>query len=288
MLARLTDRETGRVNVTPAVNPLIRLGLELPRLGVEAGHRAIDDDPIALPEVARLAEDAAIGTLWLADAPPGIDPMPLAGSLAGRTSRIGIGIIVRPSHGRHPSVVAREVTTIDLLTAGRAAVALLEDGRGPLDVDRLAEATAILHALLTEEEVSIAGHFYEVAELTTRPRPVHAHGPLVIAGFVEAPPQSDSSAESILVGASADAYVTGGGPSEVAACRTRLDRAAPAGSDPVLVWRGGLPAGAPGEFATSIFEAGADGMIAVLDEDAEVGGAFQRGAVERVLDAMAP
>jgi hypothetical protein len=29
-------------------------------------------------------------------------------------------------------------------------------------------------------------------------------------------------------------------------------------------------------------------MIAVLDEDAEVGGAFQRGAVERVLDAMAP
>src|ERR1035438_7972808 len=47
---------------------------------------------IALPEVARLAEDAAIGTLWLADAPPGIDPMPLAGSLAGRTSRIGIGI----------------------------------------------------------------------------------------------------------------------------------------------------------------------------------------------------
>ena len=103
MLARLTDRETGRVNVTPAVNPLIRLGLELPRLGVEAGHRAIDDDPIALPEVARLAEDAAIGTLWLADAPPGIDPMPLAGSLAGRTSRIGIGIIVRIprlSHGR--------------------------------------------------------------------------------------------------------------------------------------------------------------------------------------------
>jgi alkanesulfonate monooxygenase SsuD/methylene tetrahydromethanopterin reductase-like flavin-dependent oxidoreductase (luciferase family) len=275
--------------VTPAVHPLIRIGLELPPLGAEAGRRKTGVDSIALPEVARLAENAGIGVLWLAEAPPGgIDPMPLAGSLAGCTSRIGIGIVVRPSRGRHPSVVARDVTTIDMLTGGRAAVALVEDGRRPLDVDRLAEATAIVHALLTEEEVSIAGRFYEVAELTTRPRPVHDRGPLVIAGFVEPPPHSDSPAESILVGGSADAYVSGGGPPEVAACRARLDGATPPGSDPVLVWRGGFPAGAPAEFATSIFEAGADGMIAVLDDDAAVRGAFQRGVVERVLDAMAP
>jgi hypothetical protein len=136
--------------------------------------------------------------------------------------------------------------------------------------------------------VTVAGRFYEVAELTTRPRPVHDHGPPVIAGFAESPPPSEPSAESIVVNACADAYLTGGGPSDVVGCRARLDGATPAGSGPVLVWRGGLPVGATGEFATSIFEAGADGMIVVLDEDAEVGGAFQRGAVERVLDAMAP
>jgi hypothetical protein len=284
---RLAIRERGRVIVAPAVHPLIRLGLELPPLGVGAGRRRTDDDWIALSEVARLAQEAAMGTLWLAEASPGgFDPVPLEGFLAGRTSRIGIGIVVRPGLGRHPSVVARDVTTIDMLTGGRAAVAVLEDGRGPLDVDRVAEASAILHALLTEEEVTVAGRFYEVAELTTRPRPLHHEGPPVIAGFAELPPPSEPSAESIVVNASADAYVSGGGPFDVAACRARLDGAAPAGFEPVLVWRGGLPDDAAGEFATSIFEAGADGMIAVLADEAESAGAIERDSVMRVLEAF--
>ena len=272
------------------MHPLIRLGLELPPLGVGAGRRKTDSDSIALGEVARLVEDAGIGTLWLTEAAPdGFDPVPLAGFVARRTSRLGIGIVVRPSRGRHPSVVARDVTTIDLLTDGRAAVAVLEDGRGPLDVDRVTEATAILHRLLTEDEVTVAGQFYEVAELTTRPRPVHSHGPPVIAGFTDQPLPSDSrSAESILVGASAAAYVTGGDPPDVAACRARLDGAAPASSDPVLVWRGGLPNDAAGEFATSIFQAGADGMIFVLDDDGEAGGAIERAALQRLIDVLGP
>lgn len=285
---RLTACALGALSSARAVNPLIRLGLELPPLRGDAPR---DGDLISLAEVARLAEDAALGTLWLAEGPPGgIDPVPLAGSLARVTATLGIGIGVRPSRGRHPSVLARDITTIDLLTDGRVAVALVEDGTGPLDVERLGEATSILHLLFTEQEVTISGRFYEVAELTIRPRPLRPEGPPVVAGILGPPLSADPWPESVVVEASADAYVTGGTPADVAACRARLEGVAPAGGRPTLLWRGAL-AGDPAEaaeLAGSVLEAGADGLIAVLDPDSEVGARFLRAAVGRLLDTFGP
>jgi alkanesulfonate monooxygenase SsuD/methylene tetrahydromethanopterin reductase-like flavin-dependent oxidoreductase (luciferase family) len=245
---------------------------------------------ISVAEVARLAEDGGIGTLWLAESRSGgIDPMPVAGSLARMTSTLGIGIIIRPSLGRHPSVVARDITTIDRLAEGRAAVAVLEDDAGPLDVDRLGEATSVLHRLFTEEAVTVAGRFYGVTELTTRPRPVRPEGPLVVAGLVGAASSDDTAAELAVVEASADAYVTGGTPSDVSACRVRLDGFAPAGGNPTLLWRGSLDGdgSAAGELAASILEAGADGMIVVLPRASAVGGAFERAAVVDLVELIA-
>lgn len=273
------------------MHSLIRLGLELPALLGDPGPGRIEGDLISVAEVARLAEDAALSTLWLAEAGPGgIDPVPLAGSLAIATTRLGVGIMIRPSRGRHPSVLARDVTTIDLLTDGRAAVALVEDGAGPLDVERLGEAASILHLLFTEEEVTTSGRFYEVAELTTRPRPLRPEGPPVVAGILGPPVTADPWPESVVVGASADAYVTGGNPADVAACRNRLEAVAPPGGRPTLLWRGAL-AGDPlraAELAGSVLEAGADGLIAVLDPDSATGGRLVRAAVGGLLDTVGP
>jgi hypothetical protein len=268
---------------------LLRIGLELPPIDRDADPKVASGALISVADVARLAEDGGIGTLWLAEPRSGgIDPMPVAGSLARVTSTLGIGIIIRPSLGRHPSVVARDVTTIDLLAQGRAAVAVLEDDVDPRDVERLGEAAAMLHRLFTEEGVTVAGRFYEVTELTTRPRPVGPEGPPVLAGIVGPAHGGHRLAESVVVDASADAYVTGGSPAEVAACRSRLDGIAPADANPTLLWRGTLDGGPGevGELAAAVFDSGADGIIGVLDPRAEVSGAFRRTPVVRLLDGL--
>jgi alkanesulfonate monooxygenase SsuD/methylene tetrahydromethanopterin reductase-like flavin-dependent oxidoreductase (luciferase family) len=273
------------------VHPLIRLGMELPPLGRGAVGTGAGEGSISLADVARRAEDAALGTLWLCEGPaPGLDPMPLAGSVARVTSTLGIGVAVRPSLGRHPSVVARDITTIDLLSDGRAAVAVIEDGDDPLDVARLGEAASLLRRLLADEEVTVTGRFYEVAELTTRPRPVRPEGPPVVVGIVGRSDTSGLLAVAASVEASVDAWVTGGNPADVAACRSSLDAVTPVGANPMLLWRGvlgGVPEGAR-EWAASILEAGADGLIAVLDASREAGGAFELAAVVRLLEVLGP
>jgi alkanesulfonate monooxygenase SsuD/methylene tetrahydromethanopterin reductase-like flavin-dependent oxidoreductase (luciferase family) len=242
-------------------------------------------------EVARLAEEAGVGTLWLAEGEPGVmDPVPWAGSLARGTSTLGVGITVRPSHGRHPSMVARDVTTIDLLTDGRAVVALVEDGETTLDVDRLVEAASVLRRLLTEEHVTAVGSHYEVFELTTRPRPLRPEGPPIVAGVVGPTDHGRRFLESALVGGSADGYVTGGTPDEVTARRVELDALTKDGVGPMLLWRGSLGpdhATAAG-LAESVLGAGADGLIAVLGPDSAVEGGLDASAVGRVLEVIGP
>jgi len=242
-------------------------------------------------EVARLAEGAGLDTLWLAEGGPGtMDPVPWAGSLAPGTTTLGVGITIRPSRGRHPSVVARDVTTIDLLTDGRAAVALVEDGATTLDVERLVEAASVLRRLLTEEQVTASGSFYQAAELTTRPRPVRPEGPPIVVGVVGPTERGDRFPESVMVGGSADGYVTGGTPDDVAACRVRLDSVAWHGERPMLLWRGSLGADhrTATELAGSVLKSGADGLIAVLGPDSAVGGGLVAEVVGRVLEVMKP
>jgi alkanesulfonate monooxygenase SsuD/methylene tetrahydromethanopterin reductase-like flavin-dependent oxidoreductase (luciferase family) len=271
------------------VHPLIRLGLELPPLGGPAGPGGNPEgDLISVSGLLRRAEDSGLGTLWLGEGGSGgLDPVPLLGSLA-RACTLGLGLVVRPSGGRHPSLLARDVTTIDLLSDGRAAIALVEEGTSPGDLERLGEATAILRLLLTEHEVTVAGRFYEVAELTTRPRPPTPAGPPVAAGIIGPPIGRDSFAESVVVAASADAYVTGGGPHDVAICRRRLDQAAPAGRSPLLLWRGsvGPDDRAAAEITRSVLDSGADGLIAVLGRDAIVGDRLAGPAVTRAIEAL--
>jgi alkanesulfonate monooxygenase SsuD/methylene tetrahydromethanopterin reductase-like flavin-dependent oxidoreductase (luciferase family) len=271
------------------VHPRIRLGLELPPLHAGAGEAVPDADVLSLAEVARLAEEVGLGTLWLVEG-GGFDPVPLAGSLARVTTRLGVGIVIRPSLGRHPSLVARDITTLDLLSGGRAAVALVEDDGGPLDLERLGEAVSLLRLLLRTEGVTTSGRFYEVAGLTTRPRPAHAEGPPIAVGAVGLRPNADPFPAPVIAATSADVYITGGTPDDVAARRARLDERAATGEHPMLVWRGplGPDRHAAEELAGSVLESGADGLIAVVEPAASAGGGIAAGAIGRVLDTIGP
>src|SRR5258705_10515482 len=86
--------------------------------------------------IATAADEAGLDSLWVMDhffqirlsGLPPESPMPEAyatlGYLGGLTKRIKLGTLVTSVAYRHPGVLARTVTWLDLLTGGRVTLAV--------------------------------------------------------------------------------------------------------------------------------------------------------------------
>jgi F420-dependent oxidoreductase-like protein len=108
--------------------------------------------------------------------------------------RIRGGLMVTANTFRHPAVLAKIATTVDVVSAGRVEVGLgagwFEDEHRqyglplpPLGerMQRLDEACRILKALWTEPRATFEGVHYQVREAFHEPKPVQRpHPPLVI------------------------------------------------------------------------------------------------------------
>ena len=116
--------------------------------------------------------------------------------LAAVTSRIRLGTMVSPATFRHPSNLAKMVTTADHISGGRAELGM---GAGWFDrehaaygfdfpstnerMDRLAEQLEIVHGEWSEDDFSFKGAYYSLEGLHAIPRPVQQpHPPLIIGG----------------------------------------------------------------------------------------------------------
>ncbi len=120
-------------------------------------------------------------------------PLQFAVKIAAETENVDIvtAVSVLPLHDMR--VLAGEVVCADIFTehrlllgVGRGAFAFEMDRMGvPLDISRekFDESLDVLQALLTEEEVSWDGKYYQFDPLTIMPRPV-AEIPLVMAVMV--------------------------------------------------------------------------------------------------------
>jgi len=116
----------------------MRVGFLLPQLGPVSSREAI-------VRVARRAEELGFDSLWVEDrllypvkpqsiaagAPGGLlpeqykrafDPLGTLSFVAGRTERIGLGTSVLDMPYYNPVVLARQLTTLDLLCNGRLKV----------------------------------------------------------------------------------------------------------------------------------------------------------------------
>jgi alkanesulfonate monooxygenase SsuD/methylene tetrahydromethanopterin reductase-like flavin-dependent oxidoreductase (luciferase family) len=96
---------------------------------------------------------------------------------------------------RNPAHLAKIVTTLDVISAGRAILGI---GAAWYDVeheglgfdfppagerlDRLEEALQICRAMFTEEAPSFSGTYYRVHEARNIPRPVQPGGPTILVG----------------------------------------------------------------------------------------------------------
>jgi F420-dependent oxidoreductase-like protein len=118
-------------------------------------------------------------------------------ALAARTSTLRLGTMVSPASFRHPSVLAKLVTTADHVSGGRVELGM---GTGWSEIehrafgfpflpmgermDVLEEQLEIVHdGHWGEGSFSFRGRHYTLEDLDARPKPVqHPHPPLIMGG----------------------------------------------------------------------------------------------------------
>ncbi len=157
-------------------------------------------------EQARAAEDAGFDFVTVMDhvyqiagVGPEDDPMLEAyatlAALAVRTSRVRLATLVTGVTYRNPALVAKTVTTIDVISKGRAMLGMgaawnESEHRGygfdfpPIGerMDRLDEALTICRRMFTEEQPTFQGRYYRIDHAFNRPRPIQPGGPKILVG----------------------------------------------------------------------------------------------------------
>jgi F420-dependent oxidoreductase-like protein len=110
----------------------MKLGLQIPYFTWEGGPARLGS---RLAEIGRAADDAGYDSLWVMDhlfqigavGPPELDMLEAyttLGFLAGHTSRVRLGALVTGVVYRHPGVLVKQVTTLDVLSGGRAILGI--------------------------------------------------------------------------------------------------------------------------------------------------------------------
>ncbi len=128
-------------------------------------------------------------------ASPMFEAYTLLGALALRTTSVRLFALVSPVTLRSPGLLAKAVTTVDVLSRGRAvlgvgagwdaaeheAYGIPFPGTGER-MDRLDDELAVCSALLAGQPATFTGIHYSVREAWCSPRPVTDRIPVLVAG----------------------------------------------------------------------------------------------------------
>lgn len=157
-------------------------------------------------ENARAAEAAGFDLVTVMDhfyqirgVGPETDPMleayPTLAALATQTSRVKLGTLVTGVVYRNPAVLAKTVTTLDVISGGRALMgigAAWNDSEAagygiefpPIGqrMDRLDEALTIIKLMFAEDRPSFEGKHYRIERALNVPRPIQPGGPRILIG----------------------------------------------------------------------------------------------------------
>lgn len=147
-------------------------------------------------QLAQTAEEYGFDTFAIPDHLGNqVGPLAALGALTQATSTIRLATSVLANGWRHPALLAKEATTIDVLSKGRlelgigagwmkeefdkAGIAFESPG---VRIRRLEEALIILDGLLRGEEVNFDGEFYQITGLVGSPRPRQGPRPPIAVG----------------------------------------------------------------------------------------------------------
>jgi len=154
---------------------------------------------------AQLCEELGFTSMWVFDhlyAPglPGLgafEGWTLATALLARTKTLRVGHLVVDNNLRHPALLARMATTLDVISAGRLELGI---GSGSYEAehheggfpwgtfeersDRLREGLEIVTRMFAGEVTTFEGRHYQVHGLPNLPRPVQSPRPPVHVGGI--------------------------------------------------------------------------------------------------------
>jgi len=125
------------------------------------------------------------------------DPVVLAAGLAPTVPRVLLGAcLALTPEGRHPAMLARELTALDLVCGGRSVLCLT-----PPFGQELGEAIALCRALWRDGEATSEGPCFPVRAAVNRPGPAGEGSPLValdLTGGEELPASVGAAADYLL------------------------------------------------------------------------------------------
>jgi F420-dependent oxidoreductase-like protein len=232
----------------------IRLGLSLGDypLPPEGPGRLFD----RVVDQVRAAERSGFDSVWVPDhlmqtpvVAPKEDPMfecyTTLGALAALTSRVRLGAFVGCAAYRHPGLLAKAVTTLDLISHGRAVFGIgagwyeeehraygYDFGTTTERFERLEEVLQIVRPMLRGETPYVEGRHFRVAGPLNCPPPEQAGGPPVLIGG------SGEKRTLRLVARYADICNVSGGPAKIRHLMDVLDRhCEEEGRDPAEIGR---------------------------------------------------
>jgi F420-dependent oxidoreductase-like protein len=157
-------------------------------------------------EIAQAAEESGFDSFWVMDhyhqieaiGPPS-DPMlecyTLLSGVAARTSRVKLGAMVTGVTYRNPAFLAKVVTTLDIVSTGRAILGIgaawNEDESRAYGYDwpstaerfeRLEDALQICRAMFTWPQSTMKGTHHHVDGAFNIPLPIQPGGPSILIG----------------------------------------------------------------------------------------------------------
>jgi probable F420-dependent oxidoreductase len=172
--------------------------------GIQGSGQQVEGmpDPARYRDLAQAAEELGYDSIWAGDhisyRNPILDVVVALATFAAVTERItlGAGIVLLPL--RHPSVVAKELASLDYVSGGRVILGVGVGGEGEKDFEavgvdprergaRASEAMRALRALFGEQPASFEGRYFSFAGVEIAPSSPRPGGPpLWVGGRSEA------------------------------------------------------------------------------------------------------
>ncbi len=127
-----------------------------------------------------------------------LEAVAMHAALACETERVQCGALVYSIGYRHPAILAKAITTIDLISGGRAAMGIgagwakveyraygIEFPPVGTRMDQLEEGVAILRGMLHDDVTSFDGRWFTTTDARNEPRPIQRAIPIWVGGTGE-------------------------------------------------------------------------------------------------------
>jgi F420-dependent oxidoreductase-like protein len=185
----------------------MKIGLQIPRFTWPGGAAEIGP---RLADIGRTADEAGFASLWVMDhffqiavmgkvEEPMLEGYSALSFLAAATRRVTLGTLVTGVIYRHPGMLAKTVTTLDVLSGGRAWLGIgagwyEREAKGlgipfPSLKDRfeqLEETLQIVRRMWSERVEPYQGKHFQLAEPLNQPQPLRRpHPPIMVGGAGE-------------------------------------------------------------------------------------------------------